>query len=59
MKDQYTLRAIDTIWNDHGFGSLVIVFSVIIPGFVRSENLLNILRQIALLLIISKGSPCV
>lgn len=56
MKDQYTLRQLLTRYGTiMALAALVIVFSVIIPGFVRSENLLNILRQISLLLIISEG----
>lgn len=56
MKDRHTLRQLLTRYGTiMAFLVLVIVFSVTIPGFVRSENLLNILRQIALLLIISEG----
>lgn len=56
MKDQYKVRHFLT-----RFGTIIalivlmIVFAVSVPGFINSENLLNILRQIALLLIISEG----
>ena len=56
MKDRFTLRRLLTrLGTILALLILTIVFSVAVPGFVRSENLLNILRQIALLLIISEG----